>query len=696
MDESFSIFTSIRYDPQLTEPLTEFYRHVGYNFHNRSGLYMLDYHRDRLVKAALYWGWTTAIDFLSGPDGLIRLQDLVADAAKEHEPKHPGQSFRVKIILSNVNNECEVSIELYHTPKLVLRQLFPGALPRPGIADYVNDPLMKPRYTLLLDNSTVTSSAFTHFKTTRRDMYDKARERAGINPSDDAEVLLVNQDGKTIMEGSITTPYFWRDKRWVTPPVSSDLQWWTAGQEPYGGGGQDGTTRRWALEKKLVVEAPVEVDSLVHGEECWISNGVRGFIWALIDLKSVSYAPGIFFATRPEMINSWCLTWRFANRPLLHRPKLLCQVSCPGVFSRSFSNYHGLLRQKEKPPFVPSPEQRKVVQACSTQNVVVSARPGSGKTATAEAIVAAHPNERVAILTYSKRLQLETRRRLQNYSNCEVLTFHGMAGFLSGDIVYNDARLSELRSEFRRCNELPKWNSEPFDIILINCFILANNHKKSGLPARLVVLGDERQSIYQFRGADSRYLSLAPELLSHLTPYTFAELPLSESFRLSQQTVWFINNVFLNGEEYITSSKSGPKPAILQYSLRVQSERNDLAKKIQALIKHHGPENTAILAPSLRNNWPLKALTKRLKRLSKEKHIPIAVHIDDEAPLDDKVINGKVCVSTVHQFKGSERDLVILFDMDSSYFEHADAMFRTTNAPMRVLWLLPGPRNSSS
>ena len=34
--------------------------------------------------------------------------------------------------------------------------------------------------------------------------------------------------------------------------------------------------------------------------------------------------------------------------------------------------------------FKPSPEQQAIVDAARTQNVVVSARPGSGKTATAE------------------------------------------------------------------------------------------------------------------------------------------------------------------------------------------------------------------------------------------------------------------------------------------------------------------------
>ena len=94
-------------------------------------------------------------------------------------------------------------------------------------------------------------------------MYDSARSRAGLGgPSAEAEVLLVNHKGQ-IMEGSMTTPYFRREGRWITPPLSS--------------GGQAGTTRRWALEKGLCVEQVIEAEELEDGEDVWISSGVRGF-----------------------------------------------------------------------------------------------------------------------------------------------------------------------------------------------------------------------------------------------------------------------------------------------------------------------------------------------------------------------------------------------------------------------------------
>ncbi|RGP59382.1 aminodeoxychorismate lyase [Fusarium longipes] len=121
-------------------------------------------------------------------------------------------------------------------------------------------------------------SEYTHFKTTKRDMYDAARQRAGITYADPAEVLVIDQGDGSVMEGTFTTPYFWRNGRWVTPPVAAQFS------RDEGSGGQDGTSRRWALERGLVFEQAINAKSLVHGEECWISNGVRGFVAATIRL----------------------------------------------------------------------------------------------------------------------------------------------------------------------------------------------------------------------------------------------------------------------------------------------------------------------------------------------------------------------------------------------------------------------------
>jgi branched-subunit amino acid aminotransferase/4-amino-4-deoxychorismate lyase len=83
-------------------------------------------------------------------------------------------------------------------------------------------------------------------------------------------VLLWNASGQ-ITEGSILTPYFYRKGKWITPAVEVEDH-----------GGQQGTSRRWALERGLCQEGIVDKKSIRIGERVWLSNGVRGFGWGRI------------------------------------------------------------------------------------------------------------------------------------------------------------------------------------------------------------------------------------------------------------------------------------------------------------------------------------------------------------------------------------------------------------------------------
>ncbi|KAL6811545.1 P-loop containing nucleoside triphosphate hydrolase protein [Trichoderma sp. SZMC 28015] len=361
----------------------------------------------------------------------------------------------------------------------------------------------------------------------------------------------------------------------------------------------------------------------------------------------------------------------------------------PPVCNRS----HSLFEQHtKKPSFILSPEQQNVLKLCAEQNVVVSARPGSGKTAMAEAIVAHYPNQRTAIAVYLKILQLENEHRLKNYPNARVFTIHKMARLLFGPVVPDDAKLLELIKEAVSKNELPEGDFEPFDIIVLDefqdctellywlviCFIRVNTRKRGGQPARLVILGDERQSIYRFRGADHRYLTQAPELLGPVSSHPFVELPLSESFRLSNETVQFVNKTFLGGDSYITSSKSGPRPILFRYNPpRIKA----LAKELSSLIKQYGAENSAIIAPSVRTNGHLIKLVNILR---KKYDIPIAEPIDYDSTLDKETLDGKLSISTIHAFKGRERDLVILLGIDASFFRHLGRDLPDNTCPNEV------------
>ncbi|OTB06984.1 hypothetical protein M426DRAFT_54390 [Hypoxylon sp. CI-4A] len=237
--DNFRIFTTMRYDPTLMTAPDLGFTNVGWN-QNPSPFYMLNLHRDRMLRAATYWGWTAAIKAISGDEGLQKLERFLRGIIREigHGP------HRLMITLAS---DGTLDHQTSPVPETHLNNLLPEKLPSPDtrsspqVGTY-KIPTGSPVYDVYLDNQETTPSEFTHHKTTFRDMYNEARKRAQIKLGEDKEVLLVNNEGH-VMEGSIATPYFWRDGRWVTPPIAKDFN------GTQSSGGNDGVTRRWALER---------------------------------------------------------------------------------------------------------------------------------------------------------------------------------------------------------------------------------------------------------------------------------------------------------------------------------------------------------------------------------------------------------------------------------------------------------------
>ncbi|KAL1985338.1 hypothetical protein VTN96DRAFT_8016 [Rasamsonia emersonii] len=267
----FQIISSLRFDPDLPDAI-ERNAASSYPEPRNSPYYLLRYHRDRLLNAAIHFKWPAAIEFLQ--------RDL-DEFTQTLDPFIPDRTrpWRLRIV---VDSSGSCTVDVHPTTSCPPQSLFIPSSFQVHTSLSPNFP-----WRLYVDSQTTTPSAFTTHKTTSRDHYAAARERAGIrSPQDPLEVLLVNPQGE-IMEGSITTPYFRRrcpgvshgvnDKehtdndKWVTPPLSS--------------GGNAGVTRRYALEHGFCVEQVVRAEDLVDGEECWLSNGVRGFIPAVVVLK---------------------------------------------------------------------------------------------------------------------------------------------------------------------------------------------------------------------------------------------------------------------------------------------------------------------------------------------------------------------------------------------------------------------------
>ena len=227
--------------------------------------YMLIHHRDRMLAAAKALQWPLAVEALSGYQGLEYLQDCL------DEGRQGSSHCKLRVVLSRTGvltvttTPCAEVLHLYVA--------FPSEFS-------ISPPLDMQAWRIQLSPVLFPASIYTQHKTTFRSHYDFARSHLTKDQSG-VEVLLMNLAGE-IMEGSIATPYFFRNGMWVTPAKEC--------------GGNQGTTRRWALESGLCVEGVVRGDELQNLEIVWLSNGVRGFGWGFMDLE----APAIKVKTESE------------------------------------------------------------------------------------------------------------------------------------------------------------------------------------------------------------------------------------------------------------------------------------------------------------------------------------------------------------------------------------------------------------
>lgn len=269
---TFSLISSLRFDPDLPSAAS-LYAKDSYPSPHESPYYLLRHHQNRLLQAATNFQWAKAVAFLQ------QSLESFAETLDTFIPDH-SKAWRLRIVI-DVEGRC--TVDVHPATAWPLRCMF-----LPTSFDGLSSLSASFPWRLIVDSVPTVPSRLTRYKTTSRDHYDAARKRVGISsPTDTVEALLFNPAGE-IMEGSITCVYFRRRQHshhhgehggvgskaeWITPPLSS--------------GGMISVSRQYALDHGFCTERVIRVDELVDGERCLISNGVRGFMPAILELRTL-------------------------------------------------------------------------------------------------------------------------------------------------------------------------------------------------------------------------------------------------------------------------------------------------------------------------------------------------------------------------------------------------------------------------
>lgn len=342
----------------------------------------------------------------------------------------------------------------------------------------------------------------------------------------------------------------------------------------------------------------------------------------------------------------------------------------------------------------PSLEQQEIIDSLKINDVVkVQAVAGSGKSTTIFLLAKQNPDKKILVITYNRFLKQEMSSKIKKMKidNISVYTYHGLATTIENarhhykkiKYINNDNLLSDWLSDPK--NEIGIMNLK-FDILVADEFQDCNSLYWKFLTtilqihrhAKLLVLGDFRQTIYEFKGSHDWWLNNLDKLI--INKKVDAK-KLSTSFRLPQNVASFLNQYCLNSaSDFIISNKQN-NILVEYWHLKNMFEKDELLKIAQFIqtkiqLKEYKPKDIFIIADSLNGDSEMQAPTQILENLLVKMDLPVFYPDDDQRNINDKVANNKIVFCTPWTAKGRERKLVIYLSFGYIFNNLYDEQFQ--------------------
>ena len=325
-----------------------------------------------------------------------------------------------------------------------------------------------------------------------------------------------------------------------------------------------------------------------------------------------------------------------------------------------------------------SEEQMAIIdQVKEGNNVVVDACAGSGKSTTILSAASMLPNKRFLLITYNKSLRKEVKEKVSEIQldNVVVHTYHSLCV-----ATYNpDAHVDKVMRLLVQNDTPPMIELSPFDIVVLDevqdmtflYFRLVSKYIKDiGENVQLMILGDYMQGLYEFKGADIRFLTMATDLWRGFrllkNSESFVSCQLKTSYRITNQMADFVNEVMI-GEKRLYACREGE--SVVYVRRQVHELERMVVTTIRDLIENHGavPADFFVLGGSVKGpNSAIRRIENALVNANIPCHVPMMENADH---IDEEVIKGKIVFSSFHTSKGRQRPYVFVVGFDHSYFK---------------------------
>ncbi len=321
-----------------------------------------------------------------------------------------------------------------------------------------------------------------------------------------------------------------------------------------------------------------------------------------------------------------------------------------------------------------SEEQAFVIQHIKNgENAIVNAVAGSGKSTTVLSIATSVKSLKTIQFTYNSMLRHEIKEKTETLEikNLDVHTYHSMAVKYYHSSAYTDTGIRYiLANKLEPRIHIPKkdivvideaQDMTPLYFQLVVKFTMDMNH-----PFQLVVLGDFMQGLYEFKGADTRFLTLAHKIWEQhpsLKSKVFHLCSLNTSYRITNQMSVFINDVLLGSNVIQTCREGALKVHYLRNNRR--NLENTVIFHIRKLIAEGAqPSDFFILGASVKGP---NSQIRKMENVLVSHGIPCHVPMFETDTVDEKVIQKKVVFCTFHSVKGRQRKYVFVLGFDQGY-----------------------------
>jgi branched-subunit amino acid aminotransferase/4-amino-4-deoxychorismate lyase len=237
-DQQFELTCAIRYDPGLPGDYSKEDRPATANF------FLYNSHFQRLKFTMEFFEWNFELDYYQL---LGELKQAVLDSGGL------DRSYKLRVLVSR---QGQLRVESF--PVAPRDDLFSGLNP-------YSQSVLDPVYDVIVAEEPVIVGPFTSFKTTKRDVYNAARQKyIDVDATRPQEVILYNSKGE-ITEGSLTNCAFKApspSKQWITPFI--------------GCGCICGVVRHHLIATAVVKEEIIKRSSIQVGDPVLLFNGVIG------------------------------------------------------------------------------------------------------------------------------------------------------------------------------------------------------------------------------------------------------------------------------------------------------------------------------------------------------------------------------------------------------------------------------------